>query len=602
MATVSKDNIKSLLQAARYEEAKILCQKLCRQNDQDAEAWFLLGTACGQLRDYDSSIQGFLRSVAIQGNVAITHHNLGLVYLRAGRPALARSSLATALGLEPGSVAIRLELANAMQAAGSPEEAIPVYESILEFSPGTLAALTNLALAYASAGMPGKAISTCKILLALQGDTPETLFVLGNAYRLAGQHREAEETYRSVLRINPDLGGVLNNLGLVLSEQGSKMDAEFYFRKSLDVEPRQYDAYINLANCLQDQRNASAAREILEKALVIYAEKPELHWDYSLVLLKLGLFEEGWDEYEWRLLRIDLTNRETPLPSWHGENLAGKTILVTAEQGIGDEIMFSSCYQDLARQGAHLIIDCEGRLAPLFRRSFPGCDIRSGKQTDNLSRLGDLSGIDVHISAGSIPRFLRRDRGAFPSHNGYLSADPACVEKWRRRYAAIGSHINVGLSWKGGHVSKMVKRSSSIKDWLPVLELTGINFINLQYGDIRSDIETAKGVSPTAIHHWHDSDPLKNMDDFAAQISALDLVISVDNSTVHLAGALAVRTWLLQPYNPDWRWLEYSTDCYWYPEVEQFHPATPDGWNTMLYHVATRLGDFAASVTKDRGD
>ena len=596
MSNDTKNRIRALLQSGRMEDAKKLCHSFCKKNRNDAEAWFMLGTIYGQANELKNATDSLLKSISLQSNIAITHHNLGLIYLRSGKPELARHSFVKALNLAPDSMTTRQELANALQAAGSPYDAIPIYESILESSPDSIPTLTNLASAYTASGLHAQAIHSYRRLLELQGNSPETLFLLGNTYRSAGMPGDAETVYRSALEINPHLSGALNNLGLALYEQAMYKDAERCFRRSLDIEQRQSDAYINLAKCLQEQRELSAAKTVLEKALVFHPEKPEIHWDFSLILLKLGQFEDGWKEYEWRLKGEGLVFRSAPLPVWHGEDISTKTILVTAEQGIGDEIMFSSCFQDLARLAAHVVIDCEYRLAPLFNRSFPECVIRPDKHADSPVQTSSFSGIDVYISAGSIPQYLRKHLCDFPRLEGYLSANPAMIEKWRTRYRALDKNMNVGISWRGGHISRKKQRSSSIKDWLQVLKVPGINFINMQYGDIQADIELARTISGTSIYHWQDSDPLKNMDDFAAQISALDLVIAVDNSTVHLAGALGIETWVLQPYNPDWRWLQDADDSYWYPSILQFHPSAHGEWRRMIDSIAVRLHDFIESL------
>ena len=594
MSATIKARIHTLLQEARLDEAKKLCQSLCKKNNDDAEAWFLLGSIYGHERDFKNAIESLHKSVSIENGRAITHHNLGLAYLHSGNPAMAKESLATALRIDPGSVTTRLELANAMQADGSPADAIPLYQSVLQQNPGAIPVLTNLALAYVASQNPDKAVPVYRKIIELQGDSAEVLFMLGNAYRQTGQLDDAESVYRRVLKINPLLGGVLNNLGLTLSDLARHKEAEACFRSSMQAEPQQSDAYINLASCLQDQRRTHEALEVLRTALELYPNKPELHWDISLVLLKLGQFTDGWKEYEWRMTGSSQPYRNVRLPAWKGENLAGKSLLVIAEQGIGDEIMFASCYQDLQECAAHVVIDCEPRLAPLFKRSFIKSEIRAGKQTDDLSP-ASLAGIDVYIHAGSTPGLLQANRHVFRKHNGYLTADTDAMEKWSNRYRALGSNINVGLSWKGGHATKQAKRSASINHWLPVLKQPGINFINLQYGDCQGDIDIARKLSAATIHHWNDSDPLTDMDDFAAQISALDLVISVDNSTAHLAGALGVKTWLLQPYNTDWRWLEHAADSYWYPALEQFHPSSPGNWESILVVIAERLSKYPAS-------
>ena len=592
MSNDTREKIKSLLQNSRLDDAKKLCQSFCKKNKNDAEAWFMLGTIYGQISEYDNAVNSLRKSISLQNNVAITHHNLGLIYLYSDKPVLARSSFEKALKLDPGSSATRLELANALQAEGSPEDAIPMYENILKFNPDSTTVLVNLASAYTATGRFDEAISSCRKLLKLQPNSTQTMFMLGNACRAAGEVSEAETAFRKALQIDPNLSGVLNNLGLTLYDQELYIDAASCFKRSLEIEPRQSDAYINLAKCHQDLRETAAAKEVLEAALNFHPKKPEIHWDLSLVLLKLGQFDEGWKEYEWRLESSDQTKRNMPLPAWKGEDISNKTILVTAEQGIGDEIMFSSCFPELATLARRVVIDCEERLAPLFSRSFPEYDIHPGKQSDDITQTGLLSGIDVHIPAGSIPQHLRKHPHDFPAHNGYLSANPGDIEKWTARYSELGQNINIGISWKGGHISKMQQRSTSIEDWLPLLKIPGINFINLQYGNTQTDIDIARDISGTTIHHWDDSDPLKNMDDFAAQISALDLVISVDNSTVHLAGALGVKTWELQPFNPDWRWLEHAEYSYWYPDVRQFHPLSPGEWSSLMDSVTTRLQEL----------
>jgi len=595
MSTITKQQIQSLIQSTRLEEAKKLCKSFCKKNKNDAEAWFILGSLYGQTNEYDNAISSLRKSISIRSDIATTHHNLGLIYLHTGKNDLARKSLQAALNIAPDSTATRLELANSLLAQGTPDKAIPIYESILESSPESSSALANLASAYTAIDDYDRAISCYERLVRLQGNMAETLFMLGNVCRSAGRLTDAEAAYRNALRTNPNLSGVLNNLGLTLYEQGQFNDAAECYNQSLNIEPRQSDAYINLAKCQQDQRDTTAARKTLEKALEFHPEKPEIHWDLSLILLKLGLLEEGWREYEWRQKGSGQIYPDIPLPRWKGEDISKKSILVTAEQGIGDEIMFSSCFPDLASRAERVVINCEARLAPLFSRSFPSCEIRPGKQSADITQSGSLSGIDVHIAAGSMPQHIRKHLHDFPALNGYLSANPLDIAKWTDRYSELGGNINAGISWRGGHISKMQLRSTSIKNWLPLLKIPNVNFINLQYGDTQADIEMARDISGTTIHHWEDSDPLKNMDDFAAQIAALDLVISVDNSTVHLAGALGVNTWVLQPFNPDWRWLEHAKDSYWYPAIQQFHPTEPGAWRAMLDFIASQLQEIAAS-------
>jgi len=431
--------------------------------------------------------------------------------------------------------------------------------------------------------------------LKLEPDSVTTLFNLGNALRATQQLDKAEATFRKALQLNPDLAGVINNLGLTLYDKGEPAEAERCFLRSLEIDPRQNNAYRNLANSCREQRRVADAEQALRKVLKLYPEMPEIHWDLSLVLLELGKFEEGWSEYEWRLKGGGTMSRDFPIASWEGEDISEKTILVTAEQGIGDEVMFSSCFPDLINCAQQVIIDCEPRLAPLFSRSFAKAVVHASRQTDDISWLDQIPTPDVQISAASLPRHFRGRLEDFPEHSGYLKADPAGIEKWRHRYSQLGQKHSIGISWKGGHVSQAKKRSSRIEDWGNLLELPGINFINLQYGDIQADLEKASDLFGTIIHHWHDSDPLKNMDQFAAQIAALDLVISIDNSTVHLAGALGKQVWVIQPFCPDWRWMEQSEKSHWYPSVRQLHPEKAGYWKSVIDNIAGDIPPYLSA-------
>jgi tetratricopeptide (TPR) repeat protein len=657
MSATTKGKIHTLLQGNRLVEARKLCESLCRKSKSDAEAWFLLGSVYGQTGEPDKAINCLRRSIAIQGNIAITHYNLGLTNLRLGRFTEARASFEKALSLDPGLTAARHDLANAIQSGGCPEDSIPHYLMALEAAPGIPAILMNLASAYESCSQTKPAIealqkslqlepanidahfrlgnllhktsdyagaiqhfrfildrqpdflealvnlgnaqlklessedaiASYRKALALKGDSADILFNLGNALRMEGLLDEAEAAYRKALEYRPDMPLALNNLGLVFHERYAYTEAETCYLQSLQSNKRQTEAYINLAKCYREQRQPERAIDTLQRALSMFPDSPEIHWDYSLLLLETGRFTAGWKEYEWRWLGEGQPRREFPWPEWRGEPLEDRTVLVYAEQGIGDEIMFSSCLPDMIKAAGHVIIDCDPRLAPVFERSFPETTVHPGTQSAGFSPLSMIPPPEFVVPAGSLPRYFRGTLQDFPQQPGYLLADRAAIERWCRRYAAHNSKIAVGLSWKGGHISQAARRSTTLQDWQGIISVPGICFVNLQYGDIRAEIDQANQSNSNHIHHWDDADPLRDMDNLAAQIAALDLVISVDNSTVHLAGALGIDTWVLQSYVPDWRWMNHARNSYWYPSIRQFHQSAPGQWSDLLQNVRTRL-------------
>jgi len=251
--------------------------------------------------------------------------------------------------------------------------------------------------------------------------------------------------------------------------------------------------------------------------------------------------------------------------------------------------MFASCFPDLIEQAKHVIITCEPRLSPLFARSFPKASVYSIIQARSAEWQKDGHIPSTQLSTASLPHLYRRHIQDFPGHSGYLQADSTQTLKWLERYRQLDHPLNIGISWRGGQSLLSGMRRTPLDAWTALLRLPGVNFINLQYGDVHDDLEHILSTRSVPVHHWQDSDPLKDMDDFASQIAALDMVISVDNSTVHLSGALGIPTWILQPFRPDWRWMQQSTNSYWYPSVRQFHPDTPEDWATLIDKAASQL-------------
>src|SRR5262249_47720454 len=324
-----------------------------------------------------------------------------------------------------------------------------------------------------------------------------------------------------------------------------------------------------------------AAQELmrLDEALAAYQRALEMkpayvpaRWRRSVVALLKGEFDNAWDDYELRHLSEDRPQRRFPQVRWGGESLAGKTLLVYAEQGLGDEIMFASCLPDALALAQHCVIDCHPKLEPIFRRSFPAATVHGGHQTEDASWLAHHPVPECQIPIGSLPRLLRTRLDNFPSHSGYLRSDPHRARAWRRQLDATGSQLKVGLSWRGGtQVSRGRLRSLTLEQLLPVLQVRGVQFVNLQYTDTareRSELEQRHGLR---IMHWQEA--IDDYDETAALIAALDLTLSVSTSVVDLVGALGRPAWVMTPFSPDWRYGHSGEGMVWYPSVRLFRQA-----------------------------
>jgi hypothetical protein len=346
---------------------------------------------------------------------------------------------------------------------------------------------------------------------------------------------------------------------------------------------------------LADQGRLDEALECYDRAIAISGDEPYpmAHTNRAFALIQLGRLAEGWREYEWRWRCPGAGRYRDHLraPVWDGLTLAGRTILIHGEQGLGDEIMFATCYPDVIQQAARTIITCEPRLERLFRRSFPAATvIVVVRGMEHTWQIPPRMGVDFHIAAGSLPLHLRPYESSFPRHNALLQPDPAPAARWRERFAALGPGLKIGISWCAGDKPKERRlRSTKLEQWRPLLETPGCHFINLQHGDRAAEIDAVRRTSGVTVHQWRDADNRNDIDGLAARIAALDMVLSVGNANVHLAGALGVPAWSLLPSHGGWRWLAGRSDTLWYASVRLFRQAAAGNWEELFMRVRQEL-------------
>jgi hypothetical protein len=305
------------------------------------------------------------------------------------------------------------------------------------------------------------------------------------------------------------------------------------------------------------------------------------HAGLALSLLGAGDYANGWPEYEWRLkLPADTIYRAYPFPFWRGEPLEGKSILISSEQGIGDEIMFASCYQEIIDRTRECVIETSTRLVPLFERSFP----RARILPRDLSRMPDWNALprfDFHVPGGSLPGFLRRSAADFPRRRSYLLADAARVQYWRSRLEALGPGLKVGLAWTGGLAGTLrASRSLRLEDLQPLLQLEGVRFVSLEFVD--------PGRGPA---WWREA--ARNVDESAALVAALDRVISVTTTIAHVAGALGAPLWIAIPDAATWRYGWSGDSMPWYAHARIFR-----GGGDRAALVARLAAELSATVTR----
>jgi hypothetical protein len=331
-----------------------------------------------------------------------------------------------------------------------------------------------------------------------------------------------------------------------------------------------------------------------ETAIVMKPGYELARFHRSLALLMRGEFQRAWPDYELRQLSEDNPSPPRSLPVWNGEPIADGALLVYGEQGIGDEIMFASCIPDVLQRCPHVVLACTAKLESLFRRSFPEVEVMTLEQARDSAAV-PLASATRMIAIGSLPLHFRRDAAEFPTHRGYLHADPMLVAEYRERLAALGPELKIGISWRGGtDRSRRARRSVGLDRLQALLGLPGARFVNLQYDSGPADAALAPHLAEGSIVHWQEA--LDDYDRTAALVSSLDLVVSVCTAVIHLAGALGKPTLVMAPFSPEWRYGISGTGMPWYPSVRIFRQPADGEWSAVIQAIRERLKDWLRSA------
>jgi hypothetical protein len=289
--------------------------------------------------------------------------------------------------------------------------------------------------------------------------------------------------------------------------------------------------------------------------------------------------------------------RYLPFRPWQGERLEQGVLLILAEEGIGDEVLFSSCYQQAIDRVGTCIIECEQRLASLFRRSFPTAIVVGKARSDDVSWLDNLPTPTHQVLCGDLPRFFRSSAADFAAPKPYLAADVTEIEHWRRRLKSeFGDGLKVGISWRGGTVRTRGRaRSLPIVQWAPILAVPGVTFVSLQYGEVGADLAQFESCHGVKVHHYDEAHI--DYDRTAGLVGALDLIISVCTAVIHLGGALGQEVWILTPFSASWRYTAHEVRMPWYRSVRLFRKTALDDWDPVCVELAVALEKMTSSVS-----
>jgi len=477
------------------------------------------------------------------------------------------------------------------QRGGEHSEAEECYRQILSLQPehsGARRLLAHLlalqACAHQERGEFDTAIEGYEESLALDHGQVQVHNNLGNVYKSLGRLEDAITAYRDAIAIDSGLAEARLNLGTALYQTGESGQAIAHCRAALELRPSFAEASLSLGYLLEQEGDAPGAMECYRGAIAARPDYAEAHFNYALQLLLHGDYRIGWKEYEWRLRLPDLERfwPHAGRARWDGSALDGKVVLLYAEQGFGDAIQFVRYAPMVAERGGRVIVSCPPKLKALFE-TVPGISavLKTGEP---------LPAFDVCCSFLSLPWIFKTTLETIPARVPYVRSNAEKAGRWKTRLAADGASLRVGLYWTTDTKSRISPlRSLTLEMLAPLGNIPGVTFYSLQRGAAAGQA----AIPPKGMAMVDLSAELADFSDDAALISNLDLVISIDTATAHLAGAMGRRVWTLTHFPPDWRWVLGRDDSPWYPTMRLFRRGPADAWEQVILRVGQAVRQLA---------
>jgi tetratricopeptide (TPR) repeat protein len=501
--------------------------------------------------------------------------------LKAGETARAREACLAVLREAPEETRALCLMATVAADERRLEEGLGWAERALAIDPRSVAAHYATGRLWESAGRYDEAEASYRKVLSLDPSHARAHNNLGATYHMRGKLDIALACYRKALEFDPQLAEANQNLTAILGDAGALETAVEGFKRQIAANPRDAAAYNSLASLSIQLSRHQEALTLLDQAIALEPEQPQFHFSKAQLLLLLGDYAQGWKEYEWRW-RMSAFNAPIvrfPQPVWDGGAIEGP-LLIHCEGGFGDTLQFARYARLAAEKGAEVMVECQPALKPLLQGAEGVARV--------VSRGEPLPPFAAHIPMIGLPRILGTTLASVPWTGPYLRADPERRALWAQRIGAAAG-IKVGLVWAGDPANWADRsRSITLAALAPLARARGVGFYSLQKGE-----PAAQAASPPAGMSFRDlTGDIRDFADTAALISHLDLVIAVETSVAHLAGAMGARTWILLAREPDWRWLLDREDSPWYPTMRLFRQERDGDWSAPIERMARALESY----------
>ncbi len=539
----AKKKAAKLLKKKQWQAARIVLQEIGQMGPNDADNWMSLGHVAAKLNDPRAAQQAWQQVLSIRANCPQAHQHLAQLYCAAGAWEPATNHYRAFLALKPTDVEALGKLGIALEALGQFTEAATVYQTALSQAPACA----------------------------------EFLLGYGRVLRNLGHINDASGLIEQALRRQPSLGMAYLEQGLLLKLACRYDEAFAAFQRFNALVPQERETYLlNCASLAAEQEHYEESLTFYDQAVHAFPRSAYSHWARSLALLKMGRYNDGWAEFEWRRgypeWQHQMAGFSTLAPQWQGESLAGKNVCVFAEQGFGDTLQFCRYLPNLQALGASVTFYCQPELYSLLSNIPNISVVKYGDQ--------QVVGFDVYVPIMSLAGLLGVSLEDIKTYPPYIDADPEKMAHWEARLQHEPSSI--GLVWAGSASNPLNhRRSIELATYAPLKDIAGMAFYSLQQG---LSIEAKQGPAWQGIVDLDED--IQDFADTAAIIANLDLVITTDTAVAHLAGAMGRPCWVLIYSDPDWRW--HGGDA-WYPGLRLFKQAPGEHWSSVIGRVTEAL-------------
>lgn len=544
----------------------------------------------------------FAAACALDPGDVRVHYNRGLMFMRSGDGVGAEACYRCARALDPRHRASLNNLAQLLMSRKALREAGRIYNDMLVADIAQPSVHNNLGLVHLGLQNTGAAQGHFAAALALHPGYGQALHNMGLLFQQAGRHGAAAKWHRLAASSDEPPAGTFLALGIIAQKDGRADIAIGHYRRVLALSPGLVDAQANLANALIEDGQVEAAFAVAESVLAVRPDHPHMRWTRSWARLLRGDLCGGFADYDIRWRSADAGSRlhQFKAPLWDGTRVEGGRLLLWGESGVGDEVLCAGLIGEVMAAGNDVAIETDRRFVSLFQRSFPQATVFLRKTPPEPPANADS--VVAQSSTLRLPMLLRRQSGDFKAHRGYLKADSAVVAAYRQRFEELGPGRKIGLSWASTNARTGRRKSTGLADWDVVLTVPGCQFVSLQYDAVDADIAAMRARGFANIWPNPNPDIRTDLDGLAAQISALDLVITIAGINAHMAGALARPGFVLVQHTPLWFWFDRGEVNPWYPTLRLFRQSRDEDWSGPIARIASALTEFSPSGgVEDKG-